>query len=105
MVLVPVPPEYVKLTVGDPVYEKLVRFAQAHTVELLPVMLICPVPNAIDLTLVFDEEKSPKVSVWLESVNVPAVRVKVLEQENDAGTDRSNPTDVVKFATVIADPL
>jgi hypothetical protein len=27
------------------------------------------------------------------------------EQENDAGTDRSNPTDVVKLTVVIDAPL
>jgi hypothetical protein len=56
IVRVPVDPEYVKLTVGVPVYDQFVDVEVVQTVALFPVILSVLVPNIIDLVLELELE-------------------------------------------------
>ena len=72
---VPVEPEYVRLTVLDPVMVKLVDVLVAHTLALFPVTVIAPVPKASVRALLLVEIKDPQVNVLLLSVSAPVVSV------------------------------
>lgn len=73
--LAPTAPEYVRLTVREPLTDRPVIVLQAQTVVLFPVMAKLPVPKAIVRALELLEMNEPQVNVLLLSVKVPVVSV------------------------------
>lgn len=75
-VLVPVPPEYVRFTVGVPVEENPVDVPCAHIVPALPdTFIAAPLPNVIDLVVEPELATEVTFTEYVLKSNVPAVKV------------------------------